>query len=99
MGGFPWHCSVILDTKEVLRGKRGCSLRFLHTLLYGKRQNKKNKYKNVEIPWPKTTWGRIVGGPLWDGEKNKKRGIYRVNPAFSATYHYHAACTVCIVCI
>ena len=30
------------------------------------------KYKNVETPWPQITWGKVVGGPLWDGEKNEK---------------------------
>ena len=27
---------------------------------------------NVEIPWPKKTGSKIVGGPLWDGGKNKE---------------------------
>ena len=31
----------------------------------GKKNNKNN---NVEIPWPKKRWGKIVGGPLWDRE-------------------------------
>ena len=42
----------------------------------------KNNYKNVEILWPKKAWREIiVGGPLRDGEKKqKKRGVYRVDP-------------------
>ena len=42
---------------------------------------KKKKKKKVEIPWPKKTCGKIVGGPLRDGEKKTKktRGVYRVN--------------------
>ena len=59
MGGFPWHCSVILDTKEVLRGKRGCSLRFLHTLLYGKRQNKKTNTKMWKFRGKKKRGGEL----------------------------------------
>ena len=32
-------------------------------ILYGKRRNKNDDYKNVEIPWPKKTWSKFVGGP------------------------------------
>ena len=33
--------------------------------------NTKN-YQNVEILWPKKTWEKNVGGPLWDKEKKQK---------------------------
>ena len=43
----------------------------------------------MEIPWPKKTWSKIVGGCLWDGEKKiKNSGEYTGStPAFSATHH------------
>ena len=48
---------------------------------------KKNNYKNVDIPWPKKT-GKTVGGPLWDGEKNKESGKYiGSTPAFPAVQY------------
>ena len=37
-------------------------------------KTKTKNYKNVEIPWPKKTSSKIVGGPLRDGEKKKKAG-------------------------
>ena len=54
-------------------------------MLYDKRQN----YKDVEIVWPKKTWRKIVGGPLWDGEKETKNSGEDTGstPAFSATHH------------
>ena len=44
----------------------------------------------MEIPWPKITWSKIVGGPLWNGgkKKNKNGGEYTGStPAFCATHH------------
>ena len=51
-------------------------------------KTKKKNYKNVEILWPRNTWGKIVGGPLCDGEKAKKGGEYTGStPAFFVTHH------------
>ena len=35
-------------------------------------KTKDKNYKNVGILWPKKTWRKIVGEPLWDGEKKQK---------------------------
>ena len=43
----------------------------------------------MEILWPKETRSKIVGGPLWDGEKKTKNSEEYTGstPACSATHH------------